>query len=232
MIVRRCLALLFAISATAPEFAAAQAFDNDGRITTLAYRSGETMTLRSAPGNSLTIIFAPGETIQAVDLGDGQAFNVSLSSTSDSLTLRTYSAPTDPHLTVHTQLRQYNFVMQVGSPSEATYVVRFAHGSELAPSGQTAHASGGPSQAGTNAAYRLSGTRSLRPARISDDGAKTYLEWGEDQALPAVFAINSVGEEEMVDGYMRGSVFTIDRVNRELVFRIGKKSAKAQRQSD
>lgn len=56
-----------------------------------------------------------------------------------------------------------------------------------------------------------------------------YLEWAEDQALPAVFAVNAQGEEEMVDGYMRQGIFTIDRVHNRLVFRIDKKRARAER---
>ena len=77
--------------------------------------------------------------------------------------------------------------------------------------------------------YRLSGEKSLRPVRIGDDGTHMYLEWSEEQALPAVFALNALGEEEMVDGYMRQGIFTIDRVHRSLVFIIGKKRARAVR---
>ena len=79
------------------------------------------------------------------------------------------------------------------------------------------------------ASYRMSGEKSLRPSRIGDDGVHMYLEWDEEQALPAVFALNALGEEEMVDGYMRVGVFTIDRVHQALVFRIGNKRAKALR---
>ncbi|MGH8337682.1 MAG: TrbG/VirB9 family P-type conjugative transfer protein, partial [Gammaproteobacteria bacterium] len=81
------------------------------------------------------------------------------------------------------------------------------------------------------ASYRLSGEKSLRPVRIGDDGTHMYLEWSEEQALPAVFALNALGEEEMVDGYMRQGIFTIDRVHPALVFRIGKKRALAKRVS-
>lgn len=80
--------------------------------------------------------------------------------------------------------------------------------------------------------YKLSGEKSLRPSRIGDNGVHTYIEWSEDQALPAVFAVNALGEEEMVDGYMRQDIFTIDRVHQRLVFRIGKKLAKAERVID
>ncbi len=77
--------------------------------------------------------------------------------------------------------------------------------------------------------YKLSGTPELRPVRIADDGTHTYVVWSPEQALPAVFAINAVGAEEMVDGYMRNDVFTIDRVHKQLVFRIDKKLARAER---
>jgi type IV secretory pathway VirB9-like protein len=78
-------------------------------------------------------------------------------------------------------------------------------------------------------AYRLSGEKALRPAQITDDGTHTYILWDEDQPLPAVFAVNALGDEEMVDGYMRDGIFTIDRVHATLVFRYGKKRAKAFR---
>jgi type IV secretion system protein VirB9 len=77
--------------------------------------------------------------------------------------------------------------------------------------------------------YQLTGSPELRPVRIADDGTHTYIVWSQDQALPAVFAINAVGAEEMVDGYMRSDVFTIDRIHKQLVFRIDKQLARAER---
>lgn len=77
--------------------------------------------------------------------------------------------------------------------------------------------------------YRLSGERALRPVQMSDDGTHTYIVWGPEQALPAVFAVTTSGTEEIVDGHMRDGVFTIDRIHPRLVFRIDKKAAKAER---
>ncbi|MDE2595687.1 MAG: TrbG/VirB9 family P-type conjugative transfer protein [Sphingomonadales bacterium] len=77
--------------------------------------------------------------------------------------------------------------------------------------------------------YRLSGAALLRPSRIGDDGVHTYIEWPEDRPLPAVFALNAHGDEEMVDGYMRGGLYTIDRINPRLVFRLDKAKAQAIR---
>jgi type IV secretion system protein VirB9 len=79
------------------------------------------------------------------------------------------------------------------------------------------------------ASWKVRGHRSVRPVRISDDGLRTYLEWGAEQSLPAVFAIGTTGAEEVVDGYMRGGLFVIDRVHRQLVFRIDADRAVATR---
>jgi type IV secretion system protein VirB9 len=77
--------------------------------------------------------------------------------------------------------------------------------------------------------WRVKGDRSVRPLRIHDDGSRTYLEWGAEQSLPAVFAVGSTGSEEVVDGYMRDGVFVIDRMHHKLVFRIDKDKAIAVR---
>lgn len=77
--------------------------------------------------------------------------------------------------------------------------------------------------------YRLKGTVILRPVRIGDDGIHTYIQWSEDQPIPAVFALDPRGSEQLVDGYMRGDLFTIDRVYPALVFRIDKDRAEAHR---
>jgi len=77
--------------------------------------------------------------------------------------------------------------------------------------------------------WKVRGDRSVHPAKIHDDGFRTYLEWRPEQSLPAVFAIGPTGAEEVVDGYMRDGVFVLDRVYAELVFRIDGDKAIATR---
>ena len=199
--------------------AAAQTLEGDGRVATVRFVEGTAIPLQSAAGNGLTIIFAPGERVQGFEVGDPAALDVSLSGSTDSLLVKALRQPTNPQLSVRTQLRNYLFHIQLGAPETATYVVRFTYGPEPA----TAAA------ASSVGRYKISGTRALRPVRIADDGVRTYLEWAPDQPLPAVFALNPLGGEEMVDGYMRDGVYTIDRIHPQLVFRIDKKSAKAER---
>ena len=86
-----------------------------------------------------------------------------------------------------------------------------------------------PAEQAGEAQYRMSGARDLRPVSVGEDGAKTYITWGADQAIPAVFAVDPAGKEEMVDGYVRSGTYTIDRVCNELVFRMDRQLARAKR---
>lgn len=203
------LALVLACAVSLPVLADAKSPEPDQRITTVNYKAGQVVPLRSAIGNSLAIIFAPGEKILEVEAEDPDAIELSGMEGSDSVFIKALREPASPLINVRTDLRSYSFSLKLGSPANIQYVVQF---NRIAA-----------------AKYKISGDKELRPSRISDDGVHTYLEWTEEQSLPAVFALNAIGEEEMVDGYMRDGVFTIDRVNKTLVFRIGKKSAKAVR---
>jgi type IV secretion system protein VirB9 len=80
--------------------------------------------------------------------------------------------------------------------------------------------------------YKLTGNKELRPSSIRDDGSKTYIQWDRDQPIPGVFALDRLGREEMVDGYMRDGTFTIDRIHDRLVFRIDDIKAEAARPSE
>lgn len=77
--------------------------------------------------------------------------------------------------------------------------------------------------------YQVKGAAALWPAEIGDDGARTYIRWREDQPLPATFAIGAGGREELVEGHVRGGIYTIDRVYERLVFRIDKLAVTARR---
>ncbi|TCD04346.1 hypothetical protein EYB45_08915 [Erythrobacteraceae bacterium CFH 75059] len=80
--------------------------------------------------------------------------------------------------------------------------------------------------------YRLSGDGAVRPLRVTDDGVRTTVAFAPEQALPAVFAIGPTGEELVVNGYMRGDAYVIDRIHDQLVFRIDRARATARRLPD
>lgn len=202
---------------------------DDGRVRTVGYAPGRVIDLETATGNTLTVIFDPGERISAVTVGLPQAFEVRVSQLGDSLFVRPLGEAPSTSMNVQTDRRSYEFRLISGPGSGAVYAVRLDYGDpagEALPSAApVADTSAPPSS------YRITGFRNLRPSSVRDDGARTYIEWYPDQMLPAVFAKNALGQEAMVDGYMRDGVFTIDRVFSRLIFRIDKRKAEAERQA-
>ena len=218
------LALLLVL---APALAAAQVSPTPGlddpRLQSLAYDPARPTRLVAFPEANLTVMLLPGDFVSQAVLSDPGAFDVRVTEAQDSLNIVALRADAAARLMVDTPHRRYEFDLETGQGLAAAYVVRF-----VAPS-----AAGGvaptPSAQALTGEYRLTGEQALLPARIADDGERTYIEWGKYQSLPAVFGIGTAGEEEVVDGYMRGGVFTIDRVYNELVFRVDDKRARARR---
>lgn len=222
------LALFVTTSVAAP--AAAQGLPrswdgSDSRIETLSWTEGAVLPLRTTIGGHIAVIFAPGEAIQSVLVGDPGAIKVTVAPLADSLFVHTERAAMNKQMTVQTQLRSYSFKLEIGPANDVVYAVHFRMADQAAPTAQ----SDALPVAEAVERYRLKGDRSLRPAHLSDDGHRTYIKWGDDQTLPAVFALNAQGEEETVDGYMRGGILTIDRIYPKLFFRSGKRLAQAVR---
>lgn len=216
------LALLALPVAATAQVAPTPSYD-DPRLQTVVYRSEEPVRLVAFPGANLTLMFLPGERIERVVLSDQNAFRVSVVGANDSLNIQALRPDANASMSVETGTRRYAFALETGEGLAAAYIVRFVNETSEAPTNAP------PSPEQMTGAYRLSGSNRVRPARISDDGQRTYIEWGEYQALPAVFGVGASDDEEVVDGYMRGGVFTIDRIYSELVFRIDDERARARR---
>jgi type IV secretion system protein VirB9 len=202
----------------------APSFD-DPRLQTVSYDPSRPVRLVAFPDAALTVMLLPGEQIQRVAVSDPLTFDARATAANDSLTVRALRADAAATMLVDTAQRRYEFELATGTGLAAAYVVRFVGAGPAAPA---ALAPAVPAAA-IIGEYRLTGEETLLPSRIGDDGTRTFLEWDAYQSLPAVFGIGFNGEEEVVDGYMRNGVFTIDRVYGELVFRIDKKRARARR---
>ena len=196
----------------------------DARIISIPVRETGLIHIGTAPEVTQTILFSQGERIASVVLSDPSAFYINVAGTGDSLALRAGSPSAHGVMTVRTDSRTYDFELVAGEVRLAPPVVRLTRYQEYKLPQTRA-----PASAAAAAGYKISGNKTLRPTTISDDGAKTYIEWAGDKAMPATFALGPTGEEQMVDGYMREGKFTIDRVYQVLIFRIDKEQAKAVR---
>lgn len=201
------------------------------RVQTVQWSAGEPIMLMVLPDAALTVMLEPGETITRATLTGSSLWEVTVTSEADAfqITARPQASPAE--LAIETDQRTYNFALEAGEGLMAAYLVRVQFDGE--PAQPVLEPQPEPdSEPALTWSYRLRGDRSVRPATIRDNGAKTVITYAPGQPLPAVFAIGATGEEEVVDGYMRGEAFVIDRVHRELVFRIDKEKATARRNSE
>jgi type IV secretion system protein VirB9 len=196
----------------------------DMRIQTVDYRRDQVVEIEGAPGYQVLIALAPDERIENVAIGDSGAWQAVTSQSGNMLFVRPTQGGVATNMTVITSARFYAFdlVPTAGSPP---YEVRFRYPAEPGDSTSGALAAMGEQIA----QYRLTGTKSLWPVGISDDGAKTYIDWPPDAPLPATFFLDEYGLERLANGSMRGGLYVIDSVHEQLLFRIDRKTARAKR---
>ncbi len=191
------------------------------RVKTINYAANTRFEIPVARAASVTLALAAGERISTVEISDAKAYALSFSDAADSITLQTVGDAEPVALNIYSDLRNYGIDLVPANPQTVPRIVQFQYADTRAQ----ASASGAQSQI----SYRLKGDAAVMPTAISDDGRKTYMQWGQYQAMPAVFAIGSSGKEEIVEGYMRDGIYTIDSVNGQYVFRIDRSKAVARR---
>lgn len=209
----------------------------DDRSLTINYVAGERISLPTASQSVQAVLFASGELIQSVEVGDPGAYAIRVLNSGEGIAVTPKGLSTRTMLTVRTDRRHYDFDLAPADDKDVPLIVRFSYAANDVGVDRSLSQNPARCEDGRNppcaepqwGSYRLSGDGSVRPFSITDDGARTFISFGEDQAIPAVFAIGPTGKEEMVDGYIRGGVYTLDRVYNTLVFRIDEDAAQAKR---
>lgn len=195
------------------------------RIQSAIWNEGESVVVTALPESTVTVILEPSEKIERATLSGSRAWDVSVPAERNSVQVTPQAGALAANLSVETDARSYEFVLEVDQGLMGAYVVQLQYGPSILDDPSLSDA---PIE-NLSWGYRLRGDREVRPQSVRDNGEKTIITYTADQALPAVFAVGPTGDEEVVDGYMRGDAFIIDRVHRELVFRINKDKATARR---
>lgn len=194
----------------------------DPRIQTVAYEPDRIVQLQASPGYLVTVEFGSDEQIENVAIGDSSAWQVTPNRRGDYLFVKAIQGGVATNMTVMTTARTYFFELSPGATP--AYNLRFTY-----PGGQAESVADEAPTSELAGRYKLSGARSLRPSKISDDGRHTYIEWPRDRTLPAVYSIDPEGRESLVNGAMRDDLFVIDAVASKLIFRIDDNVASADR---
>lgn len=206
-------------------------FGQDGRVTVLHYAPGTPAQLTAIAGQELSVLMPRGEHVTRVTVSDPSAVRVQVPSDHDGLILAALRPLNDIGLSVETDQQSYTFNLSVCYQGSVPWMVRVERGAgavhNIFP--QAPISTGAVEPLLPPGEWKLSGDKALAPAVMRDDGKKVLIQWSAVQAIPAVFARDDQGQEQMVNGYMRGDVFVIDRVFDHLVFRIDKATARADR---
>lgn len=212
-------ALLASVTLLAAAATQAQPILAEPGVRTLEFVADGIVPVGARAGQQTTIELAADEEIQTVAVGDVAAWSVNVDKARSRIYVKPAQGGAETNMTVVTNARRYIFAL--GRGDDAPYVLRFRYGArELAPP---------PDPRALVGRYVLSGIRALRPSTMFDDGTHTFVEWPADIALPAVFSIDRLGRESVVNGAMRGQFYVLDSVSDRLAFRIDAYVAHATR---
>ncbi len=208
-------------TAPAPALAAA-----DPRIETLAYDPDRIVPLNPVVGYQMMIRFGADERIENVAIGDATNWQVTPNKGANLLFLRPLGRAPRTNMTVVTDRRSYLFDLRAsageGSGAEGNvYVLRFTYPPDpvvaVSPPPPPPPA---PEQ--RNRAYTYTGSRSLLPSLVFDDGKFTYFKWPESESTPAIFLLGRDGAESLVDYSFRDGYQVVEQTAPRFRLRSGK----------
>lgn len=208
------------------------AADSNPHIQTIAWSPDEVTVLTGAMGWQITIEFGEDERIENVSIGDSTAWLVTPNKRARNLFLKPLRRDAATNMIVITDKRRYAFALNVAERRSSTpWIVAFDHPRPVVEVIEEPPPPAAPPPV-FNYAYDISGTPALRPARVWDDGRQTYFEFGEGQAIPAIFADGPGKTETLVNVVMRGRVAVVQQLGERFTVRIGERHALVSRQEE
>jgi len=243
------MALLLATSLLATPALAQQ----DPRMVERLYDPAEVVRIEGKTNVQTTIRFDDGEAIENVAVGDSQAWQVTPNRRANLLFVKPLAPRAVTNMTVVTNRHTYLFDL-VANPNVRTplYMLTFTYPEELQPTGDETQLASAPPAVTANALemaaanddlavldpsqlnfeWAGTGTQSLLPAEIYDNGEATFLSWSEGQPMPAILLKDHEGNEGPVNFATRGDVIVLDLVPSEIILRSGDDVALLTNQGD
>lgn len=202
----------------------------DARIQTIVYDPNQVVQLRVADGYATLVELAPDERVENVVVGNSTAWQVTANRQGDRLAVKPLGGAVSTNMTVVTDVRQYVFLLEPASAADATpFLLRFSY-----PGSSTTNVPGAIQNSASAptvvpGTYRLSGASELRPRDMFDDGRRTTIIWDAGVPLPATFAVDRRGREQLVNGRMVGERYVVEGIAPRYVFKLGRRGAAAVR---
>ncbi len=197
----------------------------DKRIHVVDYDPEQVVELRGTLGYQFSVEFDQAEQIESVAIGDALAWQVTPNRRANLLFLKPMSASPDTNLTVVTNIRSYFFHLSA-QPYSAKQVplvnVRFIYPAPAYAVVAPAPPPPPPQPPEErNVAYSYTGSTLSLPARVFDDGERTYFDFKAREDRPAIYAVDPDGQEAVINARERDGFVVVDRIARAFVLRRG-----------
>jgi type IV secretion system protein VirB9 len=210
----------------------------DSRIKTFVYSENDVFNLVTHYGYQSNIEFGIGESIETISLGERSSWQIVPAGRR--LFVRALTTNAHTNMTVITTKHAYQFdltsvPMPVAPNEELAYVVRFFYPGDKknavpavytddvrAGGGNTAPAMEAPVQsAGYNYSYTFTGSDTLTPVKLYDDGNSTYFKFRDASVSPAISAVGADGKETTLSSHRLGDYWVVDTVTSRFAVRQG-----------
>jgi type IV secretion system protein VirB9 len=200
----------------------------DPRIRQILYDPDQVIAVTGLLGYELTVEFDPAERIENVSIGDSLGWQVTPNRKATLLFLKPMAKGAATSMTVVTTRRIYSFVLTTAEPkgpddARAMFRLRFLYPAEPEPIVEEAAPPPPPPAPETfNFAYSWSGSKTLTPMRVFDDGEATFFEFAQTRDVPAIYVVGVDKSEELANTRMSGKYLVVDRIAPTFVLRYGK----------
>lgn len=242
------LLLVAAILAASPLVALAEISPErgayDARVRVVDYNPANVVRLTTFYGVSTHVQFGQGEVIKDIATGDDQAWAL-VPRSGNHLFIKPRATNADTNLTVITNKRVYQFALIVREEDRKNahawrdpnliFSLSFRYPDEERAR-EEALAKARNEEAirrdvqdrldtakteVRNYDYWLAGALEVSPTEVHDNGRFTRLVFGNNRDMPAVYAVDSKGEESLVNTNVEGNTIVVHRVYRKLILRKG-----------
>lgn len=203
----------------------------DSRLRFITYHPNDIHKYVGYYDYQASILFGEGEEVKTISLGNAKAWQIVPAGS------RLFIKPVEEDATTNmlliTNKRIYHFILEASEagpdgindenlvfetkfvyPNTSNDIINLAANKNLGPDMDE------PEKYNFN--YTISGSQSIAPTRIFDDGEFTYFQFSREyDELPAFFLVDSEGRDSLVNYRVSGNFIVVERVGSQFTLRHG-----------
>jgi type IV secretion system protein VirB9 len=201
----------------------------DQRVTSVVYQANNVVQVAATWGISTMIVFDEDERFETISLGDTESWQVAPAEKGNILFVKPVARDVATNMNVVTSNRIYFLELKDHAPDDNKQVfgIRFVYPDKVEDARLRQEAERraafpnifGLDKTNIHSDYGFSGDPSLKPSAAFDDGRKTFFRF--DGPVPAIFAVQSNGQETLRNFRKEGPYMVIDGVARQYTLRDG-----------